>query len=93
MVHVARRHTAPLVQGRAADDLCLKIANTKRIGQVVRLTSAKCTIGSGRGCTLRLHAAGVYPLHCVVLRARVARRSARGRPIPGSTAARLAMPC
>ncbi len=68
MVVVARRPAPPLVQGRAADDLSLKIVNTKRAGQLICLTSPKCTIGSGRGCTLRLRAAGVRPLHCILLR-------------------------
>ncbi len=68
MVVFARKHAAPRVQGRAAEDLCLRIVNTARRGQVVRLSSPKCTIGSARGCTLRLQAVGVRPLHCLILR-------------------------
>ncbi len=68
MVVFARKHAAPWVQGRAAEDLCLRVVNTARRGQVVRLSSPKCTIGSARGCTLRLQAVGVRPLHCLILR-------------------------
>ena len=35
---------------------------------MVRLKSAKCTIGSGPRCTLRLRARGVSPLHCLIVR-------------------------
>jgi hypothetical protein len=51
-------------------DLVLRIANSPRKGQIVRLRSTKCTIGSGRDCTLRLHARGVAPVHCLVVRGR-----------------------
>ena len=56
----------------AASDLVLRICNSWRQGQTVRLTSAKCTIGSGPHCTLRLRARGVLPLHCLILRGRAA---------------------
>jgi len=49
-------------------DLVLRICGTSRHGQLVRLRSGKCTIGSGPRCTLRLHAPGVQPLHCLILR-------------------------
>ena len=52
----------------AGGELVLRISGSSRDGQVVRLRSAKCTIGSGRNCTLRLRAHGVAPLHCLVLR-------------------------
>ncbi len=48
--------------------LCLEIVGTQRQGQRVRLAAAKCTIGSANGCTLRLRAAGVRPVHCLILR-------------------------
>ena len=35
---------------------------------MIRLASTKCTIGSDVGCTLRLRAPGVDPLHCLILR-------------------------
>ncbi len=35
---------------------------------MVRLRSAKCTVGSGPRCTLRLRARGVAPLHCLIVR-------------------------
>ena len=68
MVVFARTHASELVQGRAAEDLFLRVVGTARNGQVVRLTAPKCTIGSARGCTLRLQAVGVRPLQCVILR-------------------------
>ena len=49
-------------------DLVLRVCGTSRHGQVVRLKSTKCSIGSGRQCTLRLRAPGVQPIHCLVLR-------------------------
>ncbi len=49
-------------------ELVLRIRGSSRHGQIVRLRSAKCTIGSGPQCTLRLQARGVRPLHCLVLR-------------------------
>ncbi len=52
----------------AAGDLLLRICNSWRQGQMVRLKSAKCTVGSGPRCTLRLRARGVSPLHCLILR-------------------------
>jgi hypothetical protein len=68
MVLIAWKHDSRLVQGIPSGDLCLRIVGTARDGQVVRLAAPKCTIGSARGCTLRLHAAGVRPVHCVILR-------------------------
>jgi hypothetical protein len=54
----------------ATGDLVLRIAGSSRDGQIVRLTSAKCTIGAGPHCTLRLRMPGVAPLHCLILRGR-----------------------
>ncbi len=48
--------------------LVLRICGSPREGQIVRLRSAKCTIGSGENCTLRIRARGVQPLHCVLIR-------------------------
>ena len=48
--------------------LVLRICGSPREGQVVRLKSAKCTVGSGEHCTLRIRAQGVQPLHCVLIR-------------------------
>ena len=49
-------------------DLVFRVCGSSRHGQIVRLRSAKCTIGSARQCTLRLRARGVGPVHCLVLR-------------------------
>ncbi|MBN2022164.1 MAG: hypothetical protein JW809_05175 [Pirellulales bacterium] len=50
--------------------LVLRIRGTSRDGQLVRIRSRKCTIGSAPDCTLRLDAYGVGPLHCLILRGR-----------------------
>ncbi len=54
--------------GTPVADLLLKIIGTARDGQVVRLTAAKCTIGSAAHCTLRLRARGVRAVHALILR-------------------------
>jgi hypothetical protein len=65
---IAGTPKSSLTQGRATASLWLKIRGTERDGQVVELTAPKCTIGSAAGCTLRLVAAGVHPVACLVLR-------------------------
>lgn len=68
--------------------LILRICGSQREGQIVRLRSAKCTIGSGEHCTLRVRARGVEPLHCVLIRkaARtVVRRWARDTRLNGAS--------
>ncbi len=47
-------------------DLVLRVRGPGRPGQVVRLRSTKCSIGSDSRCTLRLAARGVRAVHCVV---------------------------
>jgi len=49
-------------------ELVLRICGSPRHGQVIRLGTAKCTVGSGPNCTLRLLAKGVQPLHCLIVR-------------------------
>jgi hypothetical protein len=68
MVPIAWKRDSRLVQGIPSGDLCLRIVGTARDGQIVRLAAPKCTIGSARGCTLRLLASGVRPVQCVILR-------------------------
>ncbi len=68
MVVVAWKYSSRLTQGQASGDLCLRIVGTSHRGEVARLAAPKCTIGSAEGCSLRLRAAGVRPLHCVILR-------------------------
>jgi chromosome segregation ATPase len=68
MVVLAWKQGSRLAQGRAVGDLYLRIVGSARQGQIVRLSAPKCTIGSAEGCTLRLRAAGVRPLHCIILR-------------------------
>ena len=54
--------------GAVGEDLALRVCGGMLDGQVVRLTSQKCTVGSGPRCTLRLRHRGVLPLHCLILR-------------------------
>jgi type III secretion system (T3SS) inner membrane Yop/YscD-like protein len=51
-----------------AGHLSLQIRGTSRAGQIIRLKSRKCSIGSGERCTLRVHGRSVKPLHCVIFR-------------------------
>ena len=71
MVEVTQ--TATLEQGienfdTSTDELVLRVCSPARRGQIVRLRSHKCTIGSARSCTLRLNARGVQPVHCLIMR-------------------------
>ncbi len=54
--------------GYSTGELVLRVCSPARRGQIVRIRSRKCTIGSARSCTLRLNARGVQPLHCLVMR-------------------------
>ncbi len=65
MVDIQRRTS---LLDAPAGDLVLRICGTSRNGQVVRLRSPKCAIGSGPACTLRLLARGVRPAHCLIVR-------------------------
>lgn len=65
--NVCAEPTASLL-GPVFGDLTLRICGTRYDGQVIRIGSEKCSIGSGLGCTLRLRAAGIDPLHCLILR-------------------------
>jgi hypothetical protein len=53
-------------------ELTLRVHGSGHDGRLIRIRSPKCTIGSAAGCTLRLVAAGVAPLHCWVLRGKEA---------------------
>ncbi|MGQ9576652.1 MAG: hypothetical protein ACUVUC_15195 [Thermoguttaceae bacterium] len=46
----------------------LRIRGTRRDGQIVRLRSAKCLVGSAPWCTFRIRARGIQPLHCLIVR-------------------------
>ena len=48
--------------------LVLRVQGSARDGQLVRLQSPKCTIGSGPNCTLRLRADNIGAVHCLILR-------------------------
>jgi len=53
-----------------AGELVFRVRGPSRQGQLVRVRSPKCTIGSGPQCTLRLRAPGVRAVHCLILRGR-----------------------
>ncbi len=54
--------------GTPAGDLVLTIRGGEHDGRVLRLAAAKCLIGSAAGCTLRLRARGIRPVHALILR-------------------------
>ena len=54
--------------GGAAGELTFSVLTGEHQGQEVRIRGPKCTIGSARGCTLRLRARGVAGVHCWILR-------------------------
>jgi hypothetical protein len=62
------KHTTCLLDRQSLAPLHLRLSGSSRDGQSFRLSAAKCTIGSASGCTLRLRAPGVLPLHCLILR-------------------------
>src|SRR5262245_5244364 len=68
MVVLTSNKSPRSVMGTAMGDLCLRVVGTSRHRQLVRLSAAKCTIGSAQGCTLRLLAAGIRPLHVLLMR-------------------------
>lgn len=53
--------------GNRQGDFVLRINAGPQAGRTIRLSSAKCTIGSAANCTLRLRGKGIEPVHCVVL--------------------------
>ena len=53
--------------GSPAGELQFRIQGGQHDGRTVRISAAKCTIGSAAGCTLRLRAGDVDPLHCLIL--------------------------
>ena len=60
--------SAQVLAGLGKGQFVLRVCGSKYDGRIVRLSSQKCSIGSGAGCTLRLSGAGIDPLHCLVLR-------------------------
>jgi hypothetical protein len=47
----------------------MRVRGSEHDGRVLQIRSPKCVIGSDAGCTLRLDADGVRPVHCLVLHA------------------------
>ena len=57
--------------GPTPGELCLRVVGARKDSQLVRLRSAKCTIGSDPNCTLRVRARGVDAVSCLVLRGKL----------------------
>ncbi len=74
--------------GSPSGELAFSILTGEHKGRQVRIRGAKCTIGSGRGCTLRLRARGIQPVHCWILRGAggtIVRRRHRDTQLNGCT--------
>lgn len=54
--------------GTPTGELVLQICGGEHDGRLLRLNAAKCLVGSAPGCTLRLRARGVRPVHALILR-------------------------
>lgn len=70
---MVQNNAASLVRGPSkllgnAAPLVLRIEGTERDGQIIRIHSPKCLVGSAAQCELRLIAADVQPQHCVIYR-------------------------
>src|SRR5262245_24807094 len=48
--------------------LAVRVSGGRKPSQLVGLRSSKITVGSSPHCTFRLRAAGIKPLHCLILR-------------------------
>lgn len=53
--------------GTPASELKFRVQGGEHHGRMLRISAAKCSIGSARGCTLRLNGEGIAPLHCLIL--------------------------
>ena len=87
LMATSRRADRPLL-GADAGALTLRVCGGSHRGRLISIRSPKCTIGSAAGCTLRLRAAGVRPLHCWILRGpagTVVRRCTAGTLLNGLT--------
>jgi hypothetical protein len=60
--------TTPSLLGPCASDLVLQICGGEHDGRVLKVAANKCLIGSAVGCTLRLRARGIRPVHALILR-------------------------
>ncbi|MCE9525052.1 MAG: FHA domain-containing protein, partial [Planctomycetales bacterium] len=53
--------------GAPSGELRFRVQGGEHHGRTLRITSSKCSIGSARGCTLRLRGESIEPLHCLIL--------------------------
>ncbi len=49
-------------------DLLLRLVGGNHHGRIIRIHAVKCTVGSAPGCTLRLKAPGIEPVHALIMR-------------------------
>ena len=52
---------------RTRNSLVFRVRGSSQEGREVRLHSARISIGSAEGCTLRIRARGVQPVHCLIV--------------------------
>ncbi len=64
----------------AASELVMSVHGGPRHGQIVRIRSPKCSVGSDQRCTLRLRARGILPMHCLIVRGSTAAYVRRWAP-------------
>lgn len=55
---------------RTRNSLVFRVRGSSQEGREVRLHSARISIGAAEGCTLRIRAKGVQPVHCLVVHGR-----------------------
>jgi chromosome segregation ATPase len=60
-----RRHR---LLGTPPCELTLSVVTGEHQGRQIAIRAAKCTIGSAKGCTVRLVSTGISALHCWILR-------------------------
>lgn len=73
-------HCGDAMPPNLGGELVFRVRGPDRQGQIVRLRSPKCTVGSGPQCTLRLRARGVRAVHCLIIRGQAATLVRRWAP-------------
>ncbi|GEM_PF-6579414 len=53
---------------RLQQPLVFRVCGSSQDGREIRLKASRITVGSAEGCTLRIRARGVHPVHCLVIR-------------------------
>jgi len=68
LLDVLTAQVAGSLLGDRRGELVLRAVGGPRDGEIVRLWSPKCSIGSAPWCTLRLVGHGIHDVHCLILR-------------------------